>query len=197
MRCFCCALPPVGGTLGHTALRPPCSTYCLPFAASILQITFSYVPETDRFPHCLPHLRGGSPYKHEKKFRPVNVPLISTYCKHKRNFFRAKGVRHFWQTAQTASTMKLLRILRSPALLGTVEQSTLVNILRWPAKKEGHSGRSSICYLKNRCSFDGRAAIYGQGFNEAGKGEMWQKEMLNEIVLFKNNAGHLLFCNSI
>lgn len=89
--------------------------------------------------------------------------------------------------------MNLLRILQSPALLGTMEQSTLVNILRWPAKKEGHIGRSSICYLKNRPSFNGRAAMYGQRFNEAGKGAMWQKEIVNEIALFKNNTGHL-FC---
>lgn len=31
------------------------------------------------------------------------------------------------------------------------------------------------------------------GFNEAGRGAMWQKEMVNEIVLFRNNTGHL-FC---
>lgn len=34
--------------------------------------------------------------------------------------------------------------------------------------------------------------MYGQRFNEAGKGAMWQKEIVNEIALFKNNTGHLL-----
>lgn len=47
--------------------------------------------------------------------------------------------------------------------------------------------------LKNRCSLDGQAAVYGQGFNEAGKGTMWQDKIANEIVLFNNDTGHL-FC---
>lgn len=98
-------------TLGHAALRPPYNTHRLPFAASILQITssyFSHAPQTELPPHCLPRLRGGSPYKHGDWLRPISVPLISTYCKHKRNFFRAKGASHSWQTARDVSTMKLL-----------------------------------------------------------------------------------------
>lgn len=42
----------------------------------------------------------------------------------------------------------------------------------------------------------GKAAIYGQSFNEAGKDMLWQYYMVNEIVLFKNETGYL-FCFAI
>ena len=53
--CYCYALSPVG-TLGRVVLRPPCSTGCPPFAASVLQKTSSHAPETDLSPNCLPRL---------------------------------------------------------------------------------------------------------------------------------------------
>lgn len=50
-----------------------------------------------------------------------------------------------------------------------------------------------MCYLKTECSLDGKAAVCGQGFKEAGKGRTWQNEIANETVLFIKDTGHL-FC---
>lgn len=50
-----------------------------------------------------------------------------------------------------------------------------------------------MCYLKDGCSSEGKAAGHCEDLNEAGEGIIWQTQIVNETIPFKNDTGHL-FC---
>lgn len=82
----------------------------------------------------------------------------------------------------TDPTMGLLRILRYPALLGTLEQSSLLKILRYAAKKKG-SLAGEFCVLFKEWTLYKRTSAIWPGFSlRTRRVAMWQSQTGNEAV---------------